>query len=387
MMMMMMMMMVMTVRLLGSHNGRRKRVIVLGFLGRGLNELPLGELEHLAVERIARQVAMNARDRVTRGHGLEQRTPGLELAHFADLIAKRVDRLVVAALSPHGQNALQVEAVLGERARLVKHERVYRAANVDRARTDTVDLLLAQAILRVDESGGEGARQSGRHRNRDNIQRTLDYIRDGVLAEDLDGHRVDHADESDRGQSAHVLVRVVVEAKVDRLRVQDGAHQLALGGVESGAEHDGANLLVLVVASLDDLRAAEENVSTVVLDAQLDLLVELGRVVHAQRGAARARQGRLGDGHALAREHGLVDDDVAVEQHRIALHHGHVLDGDHVAGHQVLAADLFFVEAELARQILSKTGHCSRIVNDVSQGSFVLFCNSKYIINLLDLST
>jgi hypothetical protein len=71
--------------------------------------------------------------------------------------------------------------------------------------------VLAKTILRDD---------SGRHRNRDEIQRTLDFIRVGILSKDLDGNRVDHADAR---QGAHILLRVVVEAKVDRLRHESSA--------------------------------------------------------------------------------------------------------------------------------------------------------------------
>ena len=67
-------------RRLGPHRGRGERVEVLGLFLVGLVQLPLGELEHFAVERVARYVAVDARYRVAACHGLQKRRT--RLRHF-----------------------------------------------------------------------------------------------------------------------------------------------------------------------------------------------------------------------------------------------------------------------------------------------------------------
>ena len=280
---------------------------------------------------------------------------GCAAVYLIDLVengrgGKQLVLVACQSAAPHRYDALEIEAVLGERARLVEDEGVERAADVYGARTDAVDLLGAEAILGVDEAGGESAGQGGRHGDGDDVERALDDVADGALAHDLERGGEGETDKGDHAEAGDVLVDVVVEAEVDGLGVQNGAHQFALGRVEAGAQHDGAQSLVLVEAYLYDLGAAEYDVATVLLDAELVLLGDGGRRRIGDRGrggdagreGARVAQRRLGHRHRLARQHALVDDHVAVEQHGVALHHRHVLDGHYVAGHEQLALDLLF---------------------------------------------
>ena len=128
--------------------------------------------------------------------------------------------------------------------------------------------------MSIDEPSGERARQSRRHGYGDDVERAFDDVGSGILAYDLERGGEDEAHKGNGRQGTYVLVRIVVETKVDGLRMQYGAYELALGGVEAGAQYYGAYLLVLVEASLYDLRAAEEYVSTVLLDVELGLVAE-----------------------------------------------------------------------------------------------------------------
>ena len=85
----------------------------------------------------------------------------------------------------------------------------------------------------------------------------------------FDDERENHAGQGDKRQHANVLIRVLVELKVDGLRMQYGADELALGRVKTRANDNRQYFLTAKVALLDHLCATEEYMATVFFDVEL----------------------------------------------------------------------------------------------------------------------
>ena len=102
---------------------------------------------------------------------------------------------------------------------------------------------------------------------------------------------------------------------------------------QTGSNDEREYSRAVIVLGLNNPGAVEEGIALVRLD-----VVELVERVGRERG--------LDHGYTLAREHALVEDAAAVEEHRVAGHHARVMvrfggDLDEVAGHYALARDLF----------------------------------------------
>jgi len=136
------------------------------------------------------------------------------------------------------------------------------------------------------------------------------------------GERVGHAECGNEPQDQDELVAVRLELKVHGRRIQDRPDQVALRREIPGPDDDRLHRLILVLARLDDLGAALERV-LLMLPARVDDVLLLDNA-------------RLGDGDALAGEHGLVHDGLAFEEDGIAEHLAAVVGHlDEVAGYEV----------------------------------------------------
>ncbi len=128
-------------------NGGHKHVEQFGLFDCRLNKFPFGELEHFAIEWITGKFAVYACYGMTGGHRLKKfeiiSIEFVDIAHGL-IETSTVDRLCIGLCREH---TFEIKTIFGQRARLVEHERIQRAAYVDRAWTYAVDLLLAQSIL------------------------------------------------------------------------------------------------------------------------------------------------------------------------------------------------------------------------------------------------
>mmetsp|Transcript_726 Transcript_726/g.2584 ORF Transcript_726/g.2584 Transcript_726/m.2584 type:complete len:510 (+) Transcript_726:1095-2624(+) len=238
------------------------------------------------------------------------------------------------ALALESADAAEDQLVRGERARLVEtaHVRLARERNPERLRA--VDAQLGQG----DEGGVDGEAELhgelGRHHRSDD---------EGALEEQLVGallrvvpplhqhiaRRSDGEDEEDEDEDE--ALDVVSGDAVGA--VEDGADELPLVRLESSAQHIANTSAVRSLGlageggtlAVDDLRAAEEEVETVVVELECAL--------------SPAGDGFLQLWRGLSREHGLVHDagaaheeNVAGQQCGVALrtHHRH-----YVAWHQL----------------------------------------------------
>lgn len=104
----------------------------------GLLEYPARRLEHLEVEGVADELAVDDGDRVA-GHHADE-----------DLVEGQIDDVLggqLEFLGGHRDDAPHVEAVLGQGTGLVEADAVDRARDVDGPGARAVDLVLLQAVL------------------------------------------------------------------------------------------------------------------------------------------------------------------------------------------------------------------------------------------------
>mmetsp|Transcript_12683 Transcript_12683/g.21347 ORF Transcript_12683/g.21347 Transcript_12683/m.21347 type:complete len:520 (-) Transcript_12683:1285-2844(-) len=276
-----------------------------------LVELPLRAFEHLYLEGITDQLALDVGDGVAACHGLVEddllvglvveEAGGEHVLNGGGELLEQVRGLAgegaggvdysIATLDPQ-----DLKSVLGQRSCLVEHHDLDAAAHVYSRGRDAEYLAPLQPLDGEGHSHRHGGRQGGGDRDGDEVERFVDE--DVGLGAHLDefGQGAEEAADSDDGHGAHEDEGVLVELELGVLGVEDVADEGALRGEEAGSDHQSVDLRVADAARLDDLGAAVERV----LFGQVE--------VHGVVVLVDGRDGVLDHGHGLARQHGLVND-------------------------------------------------------------------------------
>lgn len=152
--------------------------------------------------------------------------------------------------------------MVGERdtIHLVEAHEFEFSGDVDARRRDAKDAGLSEACLRVDTADRHGPGHGRRHHDGQHVAGADDDLDQRGALGHIDVDAIADAGHGHGQQQQNEADRVHVELEADWFRVEDGAHQFALGCREAGADDDGQHFVLAIVARLQHLRAAEKRV-------------------------------------------------------------------------------------------------------------------------------